>query len=87
MTNCEIRNTNNIFLMNRQLVANVVNAVLYEGYILYPYRAVSKKNQRERFTFSRVRDRCAMFVKAVEIMGPGRFASRFLGNLNDQLHH
>jgi hypothetical protein len=29
--------------MNRELVDNVVNAVLYEGYILYPYRAVSKK--------------------------------------------
>ena len=40
--------------MNRQLVDKVVHAVLYEGYILYPYRASSKKNQRERFTFGRV---------------------------------
>jgi len=40
--------------MNRELVDGVVNAVLYEGYILYPYRASSKKNQRERFTFGRV---------------------------------
>ncbi|MGZ5020697.1 MAG: hypothetical protein ACXWAV_09720, partial [Chthoniobacterales bacterium] len=40
--------------MNRDLVDKVVNAVLYEGYILYPYRASSKKNQRERFTFGRV---------------------------------
>src|SRR5690349_13351307 len=40
--------------MNRELVDRVVNAVLYEGYILYPYRASSKKNQRERFTFGRV---------------------------------
>ena len=32
----------------------VVNAVLYEGYILYPYRPSSKKNRRERFTFGRV---------------------------------
>jgi hypothetical protein len=32
----------------------IVNAVLYEGYILYPYRASSQKNQRERFTFGRV---------------------------------
>ncbi|MDB6017375.1 MAG: hypothetical protein JWR19_1864 [Pedosphaera sp.] len=31
----------------------VVDAVLYEGYILYPYRASSKKNQ-QRFTFGRV---------------------------------
>jgi hypothetical protein len=40
--------------MNRQLLDKIVNAVLYEGYILYPYRASSKKNQRERFTFGRV---------------------------------
>lgn len=40
--------------MNRELVEKVVNAVLYEGYILYPYRASSKKNQRERFTFGRI---------------------------------
>jgi hypothetical protein len=32
----------------------IVNTVLYEGYILYPYRASSPKNQRERFTFGRV---------------------------------
>ena len=31
--------------MNRELVEKVVNAVLYEGYILYPYRASSKKNR------------------------------------------
>jgi hypothetical protein len=40
--------------VNRELVDKVVRAVLYEGYILYPYRASSKKNQRERFTFGRV---------------------------------
>ena len=40
--------------MNRELVDKVVHAVLYEGYILYPYRASSKKNQRERFTFGRI---------------------------------
>ena len=39
--------------MNTALVEKVVNAVLYEGYILYPYRASSAKN-RERFTFGRV---------------------------------
>ena len=39
--------------MNRELVEKIVNAVLYEGYILYPYRASSRKN-RERFTFGRV---------------------------------
>ena len=57
--------------MNRDLVDKIVNAVLYEGYILYPYRASSKKNQRERFTFGRIypqeysdaqngRERCLM---------------------------
>lgn len=40
--------------MNRELVEKIANAVLYEGYILYPYRASSKKNQRERFTFGRI---------------------------------
>jgi hypothetical protein len=40
--------------MNSPLLDNIVNAVLYEGYILYPYRPSSKKNRRERFTFGRV---------------------------------
>ena len=39
--------------MNAKLVDQIVNAVLYEGYILYPYRASAKKN-RQRFTFGRV---------------------------------
>ena len=39
--------------MNQALVDQVVQAVLYEGYILYPYRASAKKN-RQRFTFGRV---------------------------------
>jgi hypothetical protein len=39
--------------MNQALVDQVVHAVLYEGYILYPYRASAKKN-RQRFTFGRV---------------------------------
>ena len=39
--------------MNQELVNRIVNAVLYEGYILYPYRASAKKN-RQRFTFGRV---------------------------------
>jgi hydrogenase maturation protease len=40
--------------MNRALLDQVVNAVLYEGYILYPYRPSSRKNQVGRFTFGRV---------------------------------
>lgn len=36
--------------MNLKLAERIVNAVLYEGYILYPYRASSAKN-RHRFNF------------------------------------
>jgi hypothetical protein len=39
--------------MNSLAVDKIVNALLYEGYILYPYRASSRKN-RQRFTFGRV---------------------------------
>ncbi|HYY28008.1 MAG TPA: hypothetical protein VE860_08700 [Chthoniobacterales bacterium] len=35
------------------LIDRIAEAVLYEGYILYPYRASSRKNQ-ERFTFGRI---------------------------------
>lgn len=40
--------------MNAAALEQIVNAVLYEGYVLYPYRPSSKKNRRERFTFGRV---------------------------------
>jgi hypothetical protein len=36
--------------MNMETVERIANAVLYEGYILYPYRPSSVKNQR-RFNF------------------------------------
>ena len=36
--------------MNAQLVDGIVKAVLYEGYMLYPYRPSSLKN-RQRFNF------------------------------------
>jgi hypothetical protein len=36
--------------MNRTLIDPLVAAVLYEGYLLYPYRASSVKN-RHRWTF------------------------------------
>ncbi len=39
--------------MNPSLLDQIVSAVLYEGYILYPYRSSAKKN-RQRFTFGRV---------------------------------
>ena len=38
----------------KSALEQIVDAILYEGYILYPYRASSKKNQRARFTFGRV---------------------------------
>jgi hypothetical protein len=40
--------------MNSRLLEQIVEAVLYEGYVLYPYRPSSKKNARERFTFGRI---------------------------------
>jgi hydrogenase maturation protease len=39
--------------MSAAAVDKIVNALLYEGYILYPYRASSRKN-RQRFTFGRI---------------------------------
>lgn len=39
--------------MKGSTVDRIANAVLYEGYILYPYRASSRKN-RQRFTFGRI---------------------------------
>ena len=39
--------------MDSLTVDRIVNALLYEGYILYPYRASSRKN-RQRFTFGRI---------------------------------
>jgi hydrogenase maturation protease len=40
--------------MNTTQVDPIVNALLYEGYLLYPYRTSSKKNSRQRFTFGRI---------------------------------
>jgi hydrogenase maturation protease len=36
--------------MNADVVAKIANAILYEGYLLYPYRASAVKNQ-QRFNF------------------------------------
>lgn len=40
--------------MTQSSLDQVVQTLLHEGYILYPYGASSQKNQRERFTFGRV---------------------------------
>ena len=36
--------------MNTEAVEQIANAVLYEGYMLYPYRSSAVKN-RQRFNF------------------------------------
>src|SRR5439155_24421274 len=50
--------------MNSALVEQIANAVLYEGYILYPYRASSVKN-RQRWTFG------GLHPRAYSIAGGG----------------
>ena len=40
--------------MTPPLLEEIVNAVLYEGRMLYPYRSASRKNRRDRFTFGHV---------------------------------
>ena len=53
--------------MNTGLLNQIVNAVLYEGYILYPYRSSSIKNTGERFTFGRVHPKAySAFQKGAE---------------------
>ncbi len=42
--------------MNREIVDRIVGATLYEGYILYPYRSTSVKNQ-VRWTFGGIHPR------------------------------
>ena len=44
------RSSGNGAVMNAALVDGIVNAVLYEGYMLYPYRPSAVKNRR-RFNF------------------------------------
>lgn len=79
--------------MKRALLDQIVEATLYEGYILYPYRASSKKNRRERFTLGRVypesfskaqdgREPCVMQTECLaRLLGPAATLSvnaRFL---------
>ena len=41
-------------IMNASLVDQVVNSVLYEGYILYPYRSSSIKNRISLYVWARL---------------------------------
>jgi hydrogenase maturation protease len=50
--------------MNLDLLEKIVNAVLYEGYMLYPYRPSAVKNQ-QRFNFG------ALYPKSYSIAGGG----------------
>jgi hypothetical protein len=67
--------------MNRELAEKIANAVLYEGYILYPYRPSSVKN-RQRWTFGGIypaaysqgaggADACAMQTECLVEAGAG----------------
>src|SRR5580693_2134198 len=47
---CARWNRRNGAAMNTKLVEDIANAVLYEGYMLYPYRPSSVKN-RQRWNF------------------------------------
>jgi hydrogenase maturation protease len=62
--------------MSRDALDKIVNTVLYEGYILYPYRASSKKNQAGRFTFGRVYP--ADYAAAQGGREPGAMQTEFL---------
>jgi hypothetical protein len=83
--------------MNRSMVEQVADAVLYEGYMLYPYRPSATKN-KQRFTFGRVypqaysedqngRERCAMQTQVlVEGADPTvDLRLRFLHPMNRQV--
>jgi hydrogenase maturation protease len=72
--------------VNRSLVEKVADALLYEGYLLYPYRASSVKNQ-QRWTFGGVypeswsrrssTDACVQQTQVlVRCEGRARFAAR-----------
>jgi hypothetical protein len=53
--------------MNEAQLEQIVQAVLYEGYLLYPYRASAKNHPRQRFTFGRVYPReCGAAQKGAE---------------------
>ena len=51
-------NSGELGLMNQPLVDQIVDAVLYEGYILYPYRPSVKNRQRWTFGGLYPRDYC-----------------------------
>ena len=55
--------------MNAALVDGIVKAVLYEGYMLYPYRPSAVKNQ-QRFNFGVVYPRAYSEARAGPTPGP-----------------
>lgn len=70
--------------MNLQQVQPVVDAVLYEGYILYPYRSTAAKN-RQRWTFGGIYPK--VYFDATEGAEPWHMQTQCLveGNLDTRL--
>lgn len=70
--------------MNMQEVQPVVDAVLYEGYILYPYRSTAAKN-RQRWTFGGIYPK--VYFDATEGAEPWQMQTQCLleGNLDTRL--
>jgi hydrogenase maturation protease len=54
--------------MNQELVEKIANAVLYEGYILYPYRASAVKN-RQRWNFGALYPRAFSLAQGQAVAG------------------
>jgi hypothetical protein len=72
--------------MNVSLVEEIANAVLYEGYLLYPYRSSAIKN-KQRWNFGVVNPRESMQTECLLQAEPGatlRIRVRFLHLIGEQ---
>lgn len=72
--------------MNAQLIEEIANAVLYEGYLLYPYRSSSIKN-KQRWNFGVVYPPDSMQTECLFKATPAstlRIRVRFLHLIDDQ---
>ncbi|MDB6030435.1 MAG: hypothetical protein JWM16_773 [Verrucomicrobiales bacterium] len=67
--------------MSDSAVEKIVEAVLYEGYILYPYRPSSIKN-KQRFTFGRVYPE--IYSRAQKDMEPWVMQTECLARIRDE---
>ena len=70
-------------VMNRELVDPIANAVLYEGYILYPYRPSTKNAQRWSFgglyprSYCEQQNRCEAWTQQTECLVHGSLRTSF----------